>query len=82
MFLSVLATAQKDTSARRQVAFFLPLYLDSAFDAADNYKFDKNFPKFLSQGLEFYEGVQLALDSLQSEGVKIDVRIYDTRSRL
>ncbi len=66
--------------ARQQVAVFAPLYLDSAFDAGGNYRYDKNFPKFINPGLEFYEGVQLALDSLQKEGVKLDVRVYDTRS--
>ena len=67
-------------SGKHHIAIFLPLYLDSAFDGANNYRFDKSFPKFLNPGLEFYEGVRLALDSLQSEKVKLDVKIYDTRS--
>jgi hypothetical protein len=71
--------SQVDTS-RHQLAIFVPLYLDSAFDETGNYRYDKNFPKFFSSGLEFYEGAQLALDSLQKEGVRLDVQIYDTRS--
>ena len=68
-------------SGRHQLAIFAPLYLDSAFDAATgNYRYDKSFPKFINPGLEFYEGVQLALDSLQKENVPLDVQIYDTRS--
>jgi hypothetical protein len=69
-----------DSNARHSVAIFLPLYLDSAFDAAGNYRYDKNFPKFINPGLEFYEGVELALDSLRKEGTRLDVHIYDTRS--
>ena len=67
-------------SGRHQLAIFTPLYLDSAFDATSgNYRYDKNFPKFINPGLEFYEGVQLALDSLQKENAPLDVQIYDTR---
>ena len=69
-----------DSNARHSVAIFLPLYLDSAFDATGNYRYDKNFPKFINPGLEFYEGVELAVDSLRKEGVRLDVQIYDTRS--
>ena len=65
---------------RHSVAMFLPLYVDSAFDAGGNYRYDKNFPKFINPGLEFYEGAGLALDSLRKEGIRLDVHIYDTRS--
>jgi hypothetical protein len=67
-------------SPRPQVAVFIPLYLDSAFDAGNNYRYDKSFPKYINPGLEFYEGVKLAIDSLQQEKAELDVRIYDTRS--
>jgi hypothetical protein len=69
-----------DSTVRHSVALFLPLYLDSAFDAGGNYRYDKNFPKFINPGLEFYEGAGLALDSLRKEGMRLDVHIYDTRS--
>lgn len=89
-FLSVLvlittffcATAQ-DTVAvpRHRIAIFAPLYLDSAFDGYNEYRYAKNvFPKFINPGLEFYEGAQLALDSLAKEGVPLEVFVYDTRS--
>jgi len=65
---------------RHKLAIFLPLYLDSAFDASNSYRYDKNFPKFLNPGLEFYEGAQLALDSLFKENAKLEVHIYDTKS--
>jgi hypothetical protein len=65
---------------KHKIAIFSPLYLDSAFDDFNNYRYDKQFPKFINPGLEFYEGVQLALDSLAKEGTPLEVFIYDTRS--
>jgi hypothetical protein len=72
--------AQTTDSARFHIAVFLPLYLDSAFDAAGSYRFDQNFPKYLNPGLEFYEGLTLAMDSLQKTGASVDITVYDTRS--
>jgi len=83
---AVAGLAQTDTvgtsrdTSRHQIAIFVPLYLDSAFDAAGNYRYDKNFPKFINPGLEFYEGAQLALDSLEKEDAPLEIHIYDTRS--
>ncbi len=73
--------AQEDSlPLKHRIAVFAPLYLDSAFDAAYAYRYDKNFPKFINPGLEFYEGVQLALDSLSKENAPLEVYVYDTRS--
>jgi len=94
LLASTISHAQSDSAARpaagigltdsvnprHQVAIFIPLYLDSAFDANNNYRYEKNFPKFINPGLEFYEGAQLALDSLQKENALLDIQIYDTRS--
>jgi hypothetical protein len=73
--------AQQQAPTRRKVAVFVPLHLDSAFDVIDEYRFGKTFPKFLNPGLEFYEGVQLAVDSLNKTGIALDVMVYDTRSK-
>lgn len=67
-------------SSRYQIAVFLPLYLDSAFDASGNYRFDQNFPKYLNPGLDFYEGLRLAADSLHKLHTSLDITVYDTRS--
>ncbi len=74
--------SRADTSdtAKFHIAVFLPLYLDSAFDAAGNYRFDQNFPKYFNPGLEFYEGLQLAMDSLSAVHANVDVTVYDTRN--
>jgi ABC-type branched-subunit amino acid transport system substrate-binding protein len=66
---------------RHKIALFAPLYLDSAFDAGYNYRFDKTFPKFLNPGLEFYQGAQVALDSLTRAGAPLEIFVYDSKSR-
>ena len=73
--------SSKAQELKYKVAVFAPLYLDSAFDSDDEYRYAKNtFPKFLNPGLEFYEGVQLALDSLNKEFAPLEVFVYDTKS--
>ena len=72
--------AQTADSSKYHIAVFLPLYLDSAFDASGNYRFDQNFPKYLNPGLEFYEGLELAMDSLLKRGDSLDITVYDTRN--
>ncbi|HPZ88871.1 MAG TPA: hypothetical protein PLQ32_12240 [Flavihumibacter sp.] len=66
-------------NGKQVITVLLPLYLDSAFDGGGQYRFGKQFPKYLLPGLEFYEGVQLAIDSLRKEKVPLDIRIVDTR---
>ncbi len=73
--------AQADTASKRYtIAVFAPLYLDSAFDPSGQYRYDKYFPKFISPGLEFYEGIKLAADSLRIEKIQLDIQVFDTRS--
>jgi len=67
-------------SAIPKIAVFAPLYLDSAFDTDMSYRYGSNFPKFINPGLEFYEGIQIAVDSLEKEGIKMDVHVFDSRS--
>jgi hypothetical protein len=76
--LSIAISAQ---TAKHKIAIFAPLYLDSAFDEANNYRYEKQFPKFINPGLEFYEGVQLALDTLAKEGAELEAYVYDIRSK-
>lgn len=77
-----LAFSQTDsTSKRYQVAIFAPLYLDSVFDANQAYKLDKYIPKYLNAGLDFYEGVQLAIDSLEKEKAALDIFVYDLKGQ-
>jgi len=59
---------------RYAVALLLPFMLDE-LDASPGKKRNQIV-------LEFYEGIQLALDSLNSNGALIDVRVYDTEAGL
>ncbi|HVF97228.1 MAG TPA: hypothetical protein VM871_07915, partial [Flavisolibacter sp.] len=81
LLLSLTITSSAQTAQRYKIAVFTPLYLDSAFGYSGNYAFNKTFPKFLNPGVEFYQGVQAALDSLQKKGAPLEVFIYDSRSR-
>jgi hypothetical protein len=76
--LPIFSNAQ---TVKHKIAIFAPLYLDSAFDDQSNYRYDKQFPKFFNPGLEFYEGAQLALDTLAKEGSQLEAYVYDTRSK-
>src|ERR1043166_3890004 len=67
---------------KQKIAIFAPLYLDSAFDAGNNYRYGMNFPKYINPGLEFYEGAQLALDSMTKENLPLEVYVFDTHSVL
>lgn len=74
-------SARPDSLPKRyHIAIFSPLYLDSAFDAAGQYRYAKSFPKFISPGLEFWEGAQQAIDSMKAEKLPLEVHVYDTRS--
>jgi ABC-type branched-subunit amino acid transport system substrate-binding protein len=64
-----------------QVGLFVPLYLDSAFNATDAYRYGKSFPKQSIPGLEFYLGATYALDSMAREGQSLRVHVFDTRSQ-
>lgn len=80
VFCTPRAVAQQ-TGTKHKIAIFAPLYLDSAFDDNGEYRQAKNtFPKYINPGLEFYEGAQLALDSLNTEHAELEVFVYDTRS--
>jgi hypothetical protein len=79
LLFSISVNAQE--VQRHKIALFTPLYLDSTFDASGNYRFDKSFPKFLNPGLEFYEGAQLALDSLSKKEAPLEVYVFDTKSK-
>jgi hypothetical protein len=80
LFLQTEYSFAQNNGSRQRIAVFAPLYLDSAFDATNSYRYDKSFPKFINPGLEFYEGVQLALDSLNKLNTPLEVFVFDTRS--
>lgn len=79
IFFAFAAKAQLPVKPVK-VAVFAPLYLDSVF-SGDSYKLGKNnLPKYILPGLDFYNGVLLAIDSLNTEKAPVEVLIYDTKS--
>lgn len=74
--------AQSDSTLKnKRIIIFAPFYLDSAYDASGNYRFGKSIPKFLNAGLEINQGLQFAIDSLQKKNSKLEVHVFDTKSK-
>ena len=81
LFFLVAGMIHAQEMKRHKIAIFIPLYLDSAFDATGNFRFEKTGAKFVTPGLDFYYGAQSALDSLQKTGAPLEVFIFDSRSK-
>jgi ABC-type branched-subunit amino acid transport system substrate-binding protein len=62
-----------------KVGVFAPIYIDSAF-SDNNYKLGNTISKNILPGLDFYNGVMMAIDSLNAEGVHAEVFFYDTKN--
>ena len=62
-----------------RVAVFAPLYLDSIFTNSQ-LRNSKAIPKFVMPSLEFVQGAQIALDSLDINNHHVSAYIYDTKS--
>ena len=62
-----------------KVGIFAALYLDSVFNG-NSYRYSRNFPRFILQGLDFVQGAQIALDSLHISNGNINATVYDSKS--
>lgn len=62
-----------------KVAVFIPLYVDDVFDGYSYSLGKSNLPKNILPGLEFYNGVTMAIDSLNLEGAHVEISIYDSK---
>jgi hypothetical protein len=78
---NVPAFAREVKKSAYNIALFAPLYLDSVFTNGTEIS-GRTLPRYVLPGLDFYEGAQLALDSLQQQGVKLNVYVYDSKSRV
>ncbi len=78
-----MANSMGQTNAVRplKIAVFAPVFIDSVFSGND-FKLGKsnNLPRYMLPGLEFYNGVMLAVDSLNKEKIGIEVLFYDSKS--
>ena len=75
------ASAADTIQAPVRIAVLAPLYLDSAFNGYEYNLSNTKIPQFFLEGLEFYNGVIIAIDSLQKENANVEVWIYDTHKR-
>lgn len=76
-----LASAADTTRSPVRIAILAPLYLDSAFNGYEYNLTNTKIPQFFLSGLEFYNGVKMAIDSLQKENANIEVWVYDTHKQ-
>lgn len=63
-----------------RVGIFAPLYLDSVFSETGNFRYRDGFPKFIVPAVDFVNGAQVALDSLQLFHENVEATIFDTKS--
>lgn len=61
-----------------RVAIFAPIYIDSAF-MGSKLRSQKTIPKLMVPGLEFVQGAQMAFDTMNVNGKKVEAFIYDSK---
>jgi hypothetical protein len=67
------------TNKTYRVAIFAPLYLDSAFNGS-TLRSNNSIPNFSIAGLDFIQGTQIALDTLNLQERHVDAFFYDSKS--
>ncbi len=78
-FATALFSQTLPSTKKVKIAVLCPLYLDSAFNGYTYKLGNKNMPQYILSGLDFYNGVMLAVDSLNKEHINAEVWIYDTK---
>ena len=80
LLFSATVQAQNESFNRPlRVAVFAQLFLDSTFSATGEYEYEDEMPRHVLPGLDFTEGLLLALDSISTQ-TPIEVHILDLRS--
>jgi hypothetical protein len=80
LLLTGICQAQNNSGKTPNISVLLPLYLDSAFNAGE-YKFGNGgIPRYMLPALDFYQGMLLAIDSLNKEKIELSVNFHDTKS--
>lgn len=81
LLVSVSLTAQTTDKKIHKIAVFAPVYLDSVFTQDGTYRLGSQIlPRYMMPGLDFYNGVILAIDSLGNEEAPVEVVFYDTKA--
>ncbi len=75
------AQSNTDILERKKIIVFVPLEIDAAFNDTEYILGNKNLPKTMLPGLDFYNGVIMALDSIKKINSSLDVHIIDTKQK-
>lgn len=81
-FLGSSAAAQNDTLKKKptyKVGIFAPLYLDSVF-TDNNFRYKQSVPRFIMPAVDFVQGAQVALDSMQAGNENIEATVFDSKA--
>ena len=79
LFLFSKTKSQEIHQAPLRIGIFASLYLDSTFTNDSIYNYDETMPKHLLSGLDFTEGVLIALDSIIAKEPN-EVQFFDIKS--
>lgn len=71
------ASLKDSTQLPVRIAIVAPFYLDSAFNGSTYRLGQTRISKYFLTGLEFYNGINMAIDSLKKEGHDFEVSIFD-----
>mgnify|MGYP001627476847 CR=1 FL=1 len=81
ILISHYSTDAQEPARVWKVAVFAPVYLDSAYTQDGSYRLGNQIlPRYMMPGLDFYNGVMLAIDSLNAEKQPVEVVFYDSKS--
>jgi hypothetical protein len=80
-FYKTNAQYNSSLQERKTIVVFIPLEIDGAFNGTDYILGNNNLPKTMLPGLDFYNGVLMAVDSLKKSSTTFDIRIIDTKQK-
>lgn len=80
LLLTGICQAQNKSNKVPNISVLLPLYLDSAFTAGEYKLGNGGIPRYMLPALDFYQGMMLAIDSLNKEKIELTVNFHDTKS--
>jgi hypothetical protein len=80
-FYKTNAQYSSSLQERKTIIVFIPLEIDAAFNGTDYILGNNNLPKTMLPGLDFYNGVLMAVDSLKKSSATFDIRIIDTKQK-
>ena len=75
------AQTTSNTQEHKTIIVFIPLEIDAAFNGTDYILGNNNLPKTMLPGLDFYNGILMAVDSLKKSSTAFDIRIIDTKQK-